>query len=119
MNSTNDAQGGAGASTAIGGPTSGEAGATLTHETMAETGGSGGEAMTKPHMEEAAPSSPAAPSTAQDAATPAAEGAGSDATAIVRGHQDTRSSQAGPAATGLGTPETGANQDEGDLAPPR
>jgi hypothetical protein len=47
------------------------------------------------------------------------EGAGTAATAIARGFQDTRSEQAGLGATGLGTPETGGNQNEGDLAPPR
>ncbi|RYE90228.1 MAG: hypothetical protein EOO78_31920, partial [Oxalobacteraceae bacterium] len=52
-------------------------------------------------------------------AAASAEGAGSDATAIARGYQDTRSSQAGRGDTGLGTPETGGNQDESDLAPPR
>jgi hypothetical protein len=112
MNSTNDASTGAGA-IGIGGPTSGEAGATLTHETMAETGGSGGDALTKPKDAEIKPSVPVAGDTAQ------ADVPGSDAATIVRGHQDTRSSQAGPSATGLGMPETGANQTDSDLAPPR
>lgn len=106
----------------VGNPTSGEAGSTPTHETMQETGGSGGDALTKPKDLEAAPRTPLSSEAAQrqqaDAA-PAPEGAGSDATAIGRGYQDTRSSQAGPGETGLGTPETGGNQDERDLAPPR
>lgn len=116
-NSTNST-----AAIGVGNPTSGEEGATLTHETMQETGGSGGDALTKPRdLEVAAPapvSSEAAQRQQADAAA-AAEGAGSDATAIARGYQDTRSSQAGRGDTGLGTPETGGNQDESDLAPPR
>jgi hypothetical protein len=99
----------------VGGDTSGEAGATPGHETMAETGGSGGDALTRRRPEETAPlaggtgaSAPGAP-----------EGAGLDATAIGRTYQDTRAEQAGQNATGLGTPETGGNQNEGDLSPPR
>ncbi|WP_051971510.1 hypothetical protein [Massilia sp. 9096] len=107
----------------VGGATSGEAGSTLTHETMAETGGSGGAQQTLPKDLEVAPRAPAPAPSAGDAiagSTAAApEGAGLDATAIGRGYQDTRSAQAGPQPTGLGTPETGANQDESDLAPPR
>jgi len=106
----------------VGNPTSGEAGATLSHETMQETGGSGGDALTKPRDLETAPPYPVSSEAAQrqqaDVA-PAPEGAGSDATAIGRGYQDTRSSQAGRGETGLGTPETGGNQDESDLPPPR
>ena len=48
-----------------------------------------------------------------------AEGEGTAATAINRGYQDTRSRQASPGSTGLGAPETGGNQSEDDLAPPR
>jgi hypothetical protein len=107
----------------VGGPTSGEAGSTLTHETMAETGGSGGVPLTKPRKEEAAGTSQSGqPGNSQggDAvrANPDAEGAGTAATATGRGKQDTRSQQAGINETGLGTPETGGNQTEGDLAPP-
>jgi hypothetical protein len=109
----------------VGGPTSGEQGATLSHETMAETGGSGGEQLTKPRDEETAGARPGAPQAAQpessqggaNAAQP--EGAGTAATAIGPGAQDTRSQQAGINPTGLGTPETGGNQSEEDLAPPR
>lgn len=100
----------------VGNPTSGEEGSTLTHETMAETGGSGGPALTKPRPEEKAPSSRG---NRQRASSDDAEGADTAATAINRGYQDTRSRQASPGSTGLGAPETGANQDEGDLAPPR
>jgi hypothetical protein len=115
----------------VGGPTSGEAGSTLTHETMAETGGSGGEALTKPRNEEGNESRPpgqfdkkqgdalqnAVDTAAEGAET--AEGAGTAATNVGRGAQDTRSQQAGINPTGLGTPETGGNQSEEDLAPPR
>jgi hypothetical protein len=38
---------------------------------------------------------------------------------VGRGPQDTRSQQAGIKPDGLGTPETGGNQSEADLAPPR
>jgi hypothetical protein len=104
----------------IGGPTSGEAGSTLTHETMAETGGSGGSALTQPRKEESTePSSGASQSGQTSVDAKEAEGAGTAATAIGRGAQDTRSQQAGINPTGLGTPETGGNQSEDDLAPPR
>ena len=104
----------------VGNPTSGEQGSTLTHETMAETGGSG----TQPRPEEEAPMSPRASQAGTAASrqgTPEdeAEGAGTAATAINRGYQDTRSRQASPGSTGLGAPETGGNQDEDDLEPPR
>jgi hypothetical protein len=107
----------------VGGPTSGEAGSTLTHETMAETGGSGGTPMTQPRTEEAAgsrQSTPAGEREGGDVArnTPDAEGAGTAATATGRGKQDTRSQQAGINDTGLGVPETGGNQSAQDLAPP-
>ena len=109
----------------VGNPTSGEQGSTPTHETMAETGGSGGRALTKPRLEEEIAPSPR--SASQSGATgnrqggpdDEAEGAGTAATAINRGYQDTRSRQASPGSTGLGAPETGGNQDEDDLAPPR
>jgi hypothetical protein len=122
--STQQSKGEAG-SLGVGGPTSGEAGSTPTHETMAETGGSGGAALTKPHDEESAESWPSAEpakdqgDAMQDALDAAgAEGAGTAATATARGAQDTRSRQAGINPTGLGTPETGGNQSEDDLAPP-
>jgi hypothetical protein len=101
----------------VGNPTSGEEGSTLTHETMAETGGSG----TQPRAEEVAPSARQAAETGnrQGAPDDDAEGADTAATAINRGYQDTRSRQASPGSTGLGSPETGGNQSEDDLAPPR
>jgi hypothetical protein len=111
----------------IGGATSGEEGSTLSHESMAETGGSGGDALTKPKNEEAAGSSRSdrdekrqgdALQHAVDVASEP-EGAGTAATATGPGAQDTRSQQAGIKEMGLGTPETGGNQSEEDLAPPR
>lgn len=108
----------------VGNPTSGEEGSTLTHETMAETGGSGGEALTQPRPEEEAPMSGRSSQTGdagnrQGQPDEPAEGEGTAATAINRGYQDTRSRQASPGSTGLGAPETGGNQSEDDLAPPR
>jgi hypothetical protein len=120
----NQSNSGDSATLGIGGATSGEAGSTPTHETMAETGGSGGDALTKPRDEEAAASGDTTKVQGDklqhsvDAAT-APEGAGTAATATARGAQDTRSQQAGIGQTGLGTPETGGNQSEDDLAPPR
>ena len=110
------------ATTAIGGRTSGEAGATPDHETMAETGGSGGDALTQPRDIERAPLAGNRQSdegNRQGVQDEPPLGAGSASTSINRGYQDTRSSQAGTNETGLGAPETGGNQDEGDLAPPR
>ena len=117
--STEQSKSGDSATLGVGGPTSGEAGSTLTHETMAETGGSGGDALTKPRNEEAAGSSQAGqPGNSQGGDAGQPEGAGTAATAIGPGAQDTRSQQAGIKSTGLGTPETGGNQSEDDLAPP-
>jgi hypothetical protein len=108
----------------VGNPTSGEAGSTPTHETMAETGGSGGRALTLPRPEEEAPLARGSSQSGDDGnrqgeSNPPAEGEGTPATAINRGYQDTRSRQASPGSTGLGAPETGGNQSEDDLAPPR
>jgi hypothetical protein len=115
-----DGAGNDSATLGVGGPTSGEEGSTLTHETMAETGGSGGDALTKPRKEESVePATSAGQSSQPGGDANEAEGAGTAATAIVRGAQDTRSQQAGISPTGLGTPETGGNQSEDDLAPPR
>jgi hypothetical protein len=101
----------------VGGPTSGEAGSTLTHETMAETGGSGVNQQAEDKDQRSESHAPAADPGNRQGAEP--EGADTAATAVGRGYQDTRSSQAGKLPTGLGTPETGGNQDERDLAPPR
>jgi hypothetical protein len=90
---------------------------------MAETGGSG----TQPRPEEEAPLTRGSSQSGDagnrqgrpDAPDEPAEGEGTAATAINRGYQDTRSRQASPGSTGLGAPETGGNQSEDDLAPPR
>jgi hypothetical protein len=93
----------------VGGPTSGEAGATRTHETMAETGGSGGSGLTRNQVGAAQPQEPAGqerkPAKGEDEAADSGK----------RGFQDTRSHQAGGTDTGLGVPETGANQTPQDL----
>jgi len=122
MSTTNNAGSGESVTIGVGNATSGEQGSTPTHETMAETGGSGGDALTLPKDLESAPPAPVsdeARQRQQQTTDSQPEGAGSDATAIARGPQDTRSEQASPGSTGLGTPETGGNQDESDLAPPR
>ncbi len=128
--------GGQSAQAGIGNATSGAQDATPTHESMAETGGSGGPNLTQPRDIEAAPRTGASRQEAgdiergnrqgqgwkqgQDQGTADdAEAAGTDATAIARGYQDTRSRQASPGSTGLGTPETGGNQNPDDMAPPR
>jgi hypothetical protein len=117
--STQQSKGGDAATLGVGGPTSGEAGSTLTHETMAETGGSGGTQQTQPRKEEAAGTPPGASQPGNAARSDQdAEAAGTAATATGRGKQDTRSQQAGINPTGLGVPETGGNQSEQDLAPP-
>lgn len=102
--------------TAIGGATSGQAGATPAHETQAETGGSGGAQLTHSHgeIQEDSVEKPASP----------ADGAGqagdtdSDLQSGSRGALDTRPEQGGGTGTGLGSRESGANQ-SGDDLPPR
>lgn len=112
------AQDAASASVGIGGVTSGQAGATPTHETQQETGGSGGDQLThstgeidKPADQAAGKTPPAPPTPPQPDNSAMQSGA--------RGAQDTRAQQAGGTGTGLGTPETGANQSEDDLPPAR
>lgn len=101
----------------VGGATSGQQGATPTHETQQETGGSGGAGLTRNQSGETANAPTGAADLGGAAGGMAGEAADSAMTHSVRGAQDTRSSQAGRQATGLGTPETGGNQDEGDLPP--
>jgi hypothetical protein len=101
----------------VGGVTSGQQGATPTHETQQETGGSGGDGLTRNQAGETtnAPNGAPAPGARTEAPGSAMTNAG-------RGPQDTRPNQADPNAqtgTGLGTPETGGNQDASDLPPPR
>jgi hypothetical protein len=114
----------------VGRRTSGEAGATRTHETMAETGGSGGNGLTgnqvggprqpaderaraRQAAESGAPGDSFSPGTGPGQARRPAPGSAIDSGA--RGYQDTRSEQAGGSETGLGTPATGANQNAADI----
>jgi hypothetical protein len=111
----------------VGHRTSGEAGATCTHETMAETGGSGGAGLTgnqvgdsRQQSDDAAggpqPASDNAQQVAPDPCAPSRHPApGSAIESGARGFQNTRSEQAGGTEYGLGTPETGANQEVADL----
>ena len=81
------------------------------------SGGSGGGQLTR-SLEDTGSAAPSpAVVAADEAGEPAPEGAGSAVTASTRGPQDTHSHQAGATATGLGAPETGANQTPADLAP--
>jgi hypothetical protein len=100
-NSQSDAAGTA----SVGHRTSGEAGSAPDHETMAETGGSGSSGLTR---------SQAGQSEASGKGKKPEEGE-SAMMSGARGFQDTRSRQAGGSGTGLGTPETGANQAPEDL----
>jgi hypothetical protein len=118
--SNNPAPDAASTTLGLGGATSGQAGATPRHETQQETGGSGGAQLTQSSGEIDAPPGQAA------GKTPAAPGSGpdeaktGDKSAVqggARGFQDTRGQQAGGTGTGLGSPETGANQSEADLPP--
>lgn len=126
----NDAADGAADSAAIGvgGVTSGQQGATPSHETQQETGGSGGEQLTASQDNgEEATAADAQDAAAQPDETPAAapgvapNPAEPDETSMhsgARGAFDTRSGQAGGTGTGIGSPESGANQSPEDLAPP-
>ena len=112
----------------VGGQTSGQQGATPSHESQAETGGNGGPGLTRnqsgPYVnapdgaEEGAPGAADVNVETLDPA-PRTESVDAAMTHANPGAQDTRASQAGPRETGLGTPETGGNQDEQDLPPAR
>jgi hypothetical protein len=114
------------ATVGIGGQTSGQQGATPSHESQTETGGNGGPGLTRnqsgpyvnapdgaegnepPITDGSAAPQPEAPSTVPlDTA----------ATHTNPGAQDTRPGQAGPKVTGMGAPETGGNQTAADLPP--
>jgi len=106
----------------LGGATSGQAGATPRHETQQETGGSGGAQLTHSTGEiDATPGQPAAgtPAVAEPMPAPKPDADGSAVQSGALGAQDTRGQQAGGTGTGLGSPETGANQSEADLPPAR
>jgi len=116
-------------STAVGGQTSGQQGASPTHETQQETGGNGGAGLTRNqagpdvNAPNGAPGQVPPPTAAPDGAPVVGgnsrEPADSAMTHANPGAQDTRSDQAGLRDTGLGTPETGGTHDEGDLPPLR
>ncbi|MFC5462925.1 hypothetical protein [Massilia niabensis] len=96
----------------IGGATSGQAGATPSHETQAETGGSGGAQLTHSHGEiqddgTGKPASPASQAGAPESALQTG----------ARGALDTRPEQGGGTGTGIGSRESGANQSQDDLPP--
>lgn len=105
----------------VGGPTSGQAGATPAHETQAETGGSGGTQLTHSHGE-IAKVPEQAPDQKRNAPTqPQAGAEGDPADSALqtgaRGALDTRAAQGGGTGTGLGSRESGANQAPEDLPP--
>lgn len=116
------------ASVAVGGMTSGQKGATPTHESQEETGGNGGPGLTRnqagPYVNapdgvsEGDPTVQGGSVEADDTTAPARkETVDAAMTHANPGAQDTRSNQAGVRDTGLGAPETGASQDERDLPP--
>ncbi|MDQ2990977.1 MAG: hypothetical protein M3R60_17955 [Pseudomonadota bacterium] len=81
------------------------------------SGGSGASQLTR-GLDDTHSGAPSVPvGAAGNAPEEAPEGEGSASTAATRGAQDTHSRQAGSTPTGLGAPETGANQSPGDLAP--
>jgi len=110
---------------AVGGQTSGQQGATPSHESQTETGGNGGPGLTRnqsgPYVNAPDGTEDGAPDAATNVETPEAaprtESVDAAMTHANPGAQDTRASQAGPRETGLGAPETGGNQDEKDLPP--
>ena len=113
----------------IGGATSGQQGASPSHETQQETGGNGGAALTRNqagpdvNAPNGAPGQVPPPTSDPDSAPVVGgnprEPADSAMIHANPGAQDTRPGQAGVRATGLGAPETGGNQDAGDLPPSR
>ena len=112
----------------VGGQTSGQQGATPSHESQTETGGNGGPGLTRnqsgpyvnaPDGTDNARPDAAATNAGTPAAAPRTESVDAAMTHANPGAQDTRSGQAGPRETGLGTPETGGTHDEQDLPPVR
>ncbi len=94
----------------IGGRTSGQQGSSPSHETQQETGGSGGDGLTRNQSGETV-NAPAG----RPAGEPAPEAQDSAMTRQGPGVKDTGGEQAGGTGTGLGTPETGGNQSPEDL----
>lgn len=94
--------------TGFGGPVSGQDGSSPSTENQRETGGSGGDGLTRNDAtEDEISAQPKQAATAQPQHSIGESGA--------RGFQDTRGEQAGGTETGLGVPESGANQVPGDL----
>jgi hypothetical protein len=81
------------------------------------SGGSGGEQLTRSLDDTGSGKPLPAGERNREGKQEAPEGAGSAMTSATRGPQDTHSQQAGSTPTGLGAPETGANQKPSDLAP--
>jgi hypothetical protein len=109
---TNPSNDSASTTVGIGGTTSGQAGATPSHETQQETGGSGGAQLTHSTGEV-----DAAPAVAPATPEPEPEAQDSAMQTGARGHLDTTSGQAGGTGTGIGSRESGANQSQDDLPP--
>lgn len=126
---SNPGQGDPSTTLGVGGQTSGAQGASPGHETQQETGGNGGAGLTgnqagpDVNAPNGGPGQVPPPAAAPDGAPVVGgnprEPDDSAMTHANPGAQDTRSGQAGPRATGLGAPETGGNQDQGDLPPVR
>lgn len=114
-----------GVTVGVGGQTSGQQGATPTHESQQETGGNGGPGLTRnqagPYVNAPDGAEGLAPRPATDVETaeavPRTESVDAAMTHANPGAQDTRASQAGTGGTGLGARETGGNQSEEDLPP--
>lgn len=106
----------------VGRATSGQSGATPSHETQQETGGSGGEQLTG-NQDAGAGAGGVAGDTGKVAAPAPPPVAGrteapdSSMQSGARGAFDTRPDQGGGTGTGIGSPESGANQSEADLPP--
>jgi hypothetical protein len=92
----------------FGGPVCCQDGSRPSSETQRETGGSGGDGLTRNDATEGP--EPVEPPEAAIPPHPHWTGESGK-----RGFQDTRSEQAGGTETGLGVPETGANQKPEDL----
>jgi hypothetical protein len=92
----------------FGGPVTAQDGSTPSTENQRETGGSGGDGLTRNDAsEDEAPGQPTQAAPPRHAASIGDSGA--------RGFQDTRGEQAGGTETGLGAPDSGANQVPADL----
>lgn len=99
----------------FGGPVTAQDGSAPSTETQGETGGSGGDGLTRNDVTDAATADASADRVpVHRAARPNLPQSIGESGA--RGFQDTRSEQAGATETGLGAPESGANQVPADMA---